>query len=157
MTGWRLGYIAADAEIAKACEKIQGQFTSGTNSIAQRSAITALTADLSPSYEMVKEFKKRKLRVAELLKEFPLMQCNVPEGAFYIFPSVKKYFGRKNGDVVISNADELCMYLLNEAHVSTVAGSAFGNPNCIRISFANSMDKIEEGFRRIKEWLEKLT
>jgi len=157
MTGWRLGYIAAPVEIAKACEKIQGQFTSGTNSIAQRSAITALNADLTPSHEMVKEFGKRKLRVAELLKNFPLMQCNVPDGAFYIFPSVKKYFGRKNGDVVIGNADELCMYLLNEAHVSTVTGSAFGNPDCIRISFANSMEKIEEGFRRIKEGLEKLS
>ena len=156
MTGWRLGYIAAPVEIAKACEKIQGQFTSGTNSIAQRSAITALNADLAPSYEMVKEFRRRKLRVAELLKDFPLIQCNVPDGAFYIFPSVKKYFGLKNGDVVISNADELCMYLLNEAHVSTVTGSAFGNADCIRISFANSMDKIEEGFRRIKEGLEKL-
>ena len=156
MTGWRLGYIAAPVEIAKACEKIQGQFTSGTNSIAQRSAITALNADLTPSHEMVKEFKKRKLRVAELLKEFPLIQCNVPEGAFYIFPSVKKYFGRKIGEVVISNADELCMYLLNEAHVSTVTGSAFGNADCIRISFANSMEKIEEGFKRIKDGLEKL-
>jgi len=157
MTGWRLGYIAAPAEIVKAAEKIQGQFTSGTNSIAQRSAIVALNADLTPTHEMVTEFKRRKLRVAELLKEFPLMQCNVPDGAFYIFPSVKKYFGLKNGEVVISNADELCMYLLNEAHVSTVTGSAFGNPDCIRISFANSMEKIEEGFRRIKAGLEKLT
>jgi aspartate aminotransferase len=105
---------------------------------------------------MVTEFKRRKLRVAELLKDFPLMQCSVPDGAFYIFPSVKKYFGSKNGDTVISNADELCMYLLNEAHVSTVTGSAFGNPDCIRISFANSMEKIEEGFKRIKSGLEKL-
>jgi aspartate aminotransferase len=149
MTGWRLGYIAAPVEIVKACEKIQGQFTSGTNSIAQMSAITALNADLSPTHEMVQEFKRRKQRVIELLKNFPLMQCNVPDGAFYIFPSVKKYFGLKNGDITISNADELCMYLLNEAHVSTVTGSAFGNPDCIRISFANSMEKIEEGFKRI--------
>jgi aspartate aminotransferase len=157
MTGWRLGYIAADAQIAKACEKVQGQFTSGTNSIAQRSAIVALNADLTPSFEMVKEFKRRKLRVAELLKDFPLMECSVPDGAFYVFPSVKKYFGRKYGDITISNADDLCMYLLNEAHVSTVTGTAFGNPDCIRISFANSMEKIEEGFRRIKTWLDKLT
>jgi aspartate aminotransferase len=157
MTGWRLGYIAAQPEIIKACEKIQGQFTSGTNSIAQRSAIIALNSDLSPTHEMVKEFKRRRQRVMELLKDFPLMQCNIPEGAFYIFPSVKKYFGRKHGDIIINNADELCMYLLNEAHVSTVTGSAFGNPDCIRISFANSMEKIEEGFKRIKEGLEKLT
>lgn len=157
MTGWRLGYVAAPVEIVKACEKIQGQFTSGTNSIAQRSAIVALNADLKPTEKMVEEFKRRKLRVAELLKDFPLMECSVPDGAFYIFPSVKKYFGRKNGDTVINNADELCMYLLNEAHVSTVTGSAFGNPDCIRISFANSMEKIEEGFKRIKKGLEKLT
>lgn len=156
MTGWRLGYIAAPIEIVKACEKIQGQFTSGTNSIAQRSAIVALNSDMKPTKEMVAEFKRRKLRVAELLKEIPSIQCSIPDGAFYVFPTVKKYFGKKYGDTVISNADELCMYLLNEAHVSTVTGSAFGNPDCIRISFANSMEKIEEGFKRIKSGLEKL-
>ena len=157
MTGWRLGYIAAPVEISKACEKVQGQFTSGTNSIAQRSAIVALNSDLTPTCEMVEEFKKRKLRVTELLKDFKTVQCNVPDGAFYIFLTVKKYFGRKNGETVIKNSDDLCMYLLNEVHVSTVSGSAFGNGDCIRISFANSMAKIEEGFRRIKEGLEKLT
>lgn len=156
MTGWRLGYIAASVEIAKACEKIQGQFTSGTNSIAQRSAITALTTDLRPTFEMVNEFKNRKRRVMDLLKEFPLIRCSEPDGAFYIFPEVDKYFGKKNGDTVIANADDLCMYLLNDAHVSTVTGSAFGQPHCIRISFANSMENIEEGFRRIKNGLEKL-
>jgi aspartate aminotransferase len=156
MTGWRLGYIAASVEIAKACEKIQGQFTSGTNSIAQRSAITALNTDLRPTFEMVKEFRNRKARVMELLKEFPLIRCSEPDGAFYIFPEVDKYFGKRNGDTVIANADDLCMYLLNDAHVSTVTGSAFGQPHCIRISFANSMENIEEGFRRIKKGLEKL-
>jgi aspartate aminotransferase len=156
MTGWRLGYIAASTEIVKACEKIQGQFTSGTNSIAQRSAITALNSDLRPTLEMVKEFRNRKSRVMELLKQFPLIRCSEPDGAFYIFPEIDKYFGKKHDDVVINNADDLCMYLLNDAHVSTVTGSAFGQPKCIRISFANSMKNIEEGFRRISNGLGKL-
>ena len=154
MTGWRLGYIAAPAEIAKACEKIQGQFTSGTNSIAQRAAITALDSPLSATYEMVKEFKARKQRVMELLKEIPALKCVEPDGAFYIFPEVKSYFGKKAGNEVINNASDLCMYLLNSAHVSTVSGDAFGEPSCIRISFANNMKNIEEGFKRIKKGLD---
>ena len=154
MTGWRLGYIAAPVEIAKACEKIQGQFTSGTNSIAQRAAITALDSPLSATYEMVKEFKLRKQRVMELLKEIPSLKYTVPDGAFYIFPEVKSYFGKKAGNEVINNASDLCMYLLNTAHVSTVSGDAFGEPDCIRISFANNMKNIEEGLKRIKNGLE---
>lgn len=157
MTGWRLGYVAASQEIAKACEKVQSQFTSGANSITQRAAITALNSDLKPSLDMVTEFTNRRKRVKELLKNFPLMQCSEPDGAFYVFPSVDKYFGKKNGDQVIANADDLSMYLLNDAHVTTVAGTAFGQPNCIRISFANSMKNIEEGFARIKSGLEKLS
>jgi aspartate aminotransferase len=156
MTGWRLGYIAAPLEIAKACEKIQGQFTSGTNSIAQRAAITALDSSLSATYEMVKEFKLRKQRVIELIKEIPALKFVEPDGAFYIFPEVKSYFGKKAGDEIIKNASELCMYLLNTAHVSTVAGDAFGEPSCIRISFANNMKNIEEGLKRIKKGLEDL-
>ena len=157
MTGWRLGYIAAPAEIAKACEKIQGQFTSGTNSIAQRAAITALDSPLSATYEMVKEFKARKQRVMELLKEIPALKCVEPDGAFYIFPEVKSYFGKKAGNEVINNASDLCMYLLNTAHVSTVSGDAFGEPSCIRISFANNMKNIEEGFKRIKKGLDLIS
>jgi len=157
MTGWRLGYIAAPAEIAKACEKIQGQFTSGTNSIAQRAAITALDSPLSATYEMVKEFKARKQRVMELLKEIPALKCVEPDGAFYIFPEVKSYFGKKAGNEVINNASDLCMYLLNSAHVSTVSGDAFGEPSCIRISFANNMKNIEEGFKRIKKGLDLIS
>lgn len=157
MTGWRLGYIAASVEVAKACEKIQGQFTSGTNSIAQRAAITAFNSDLTETYKMVEQFKLRKQKVMQLLKDFPLIKCSEPDGAFYIFPQVDKYFGKKYKEEVISNADDLCMYLLNESHVSTVTGSAFGEPNCIRISFANSMKNIEEGFKRIKDGLEKLS
>jgi aspartate aminotransferase len=156
MTGWRLGYIAANIDIAKACEKIQGQFTSGTNSIAQRAAITSLDSPLSATEEMVKQFKKRKARVLQLLTEFPDLKYTEPDGAFYIFPEVKKYFGKKSGNETINNASDLCMYLLNVAHVSTVTGDAFGNPDCIRISFANNMENIEEGFIRIKRGLDQL-
>ena len=157
MTGWRLGYIAASVEVAKACEKIQGQFTSGTNSIAQRAAITAFNSDLTATHEMVAQFKLRKKKVMELLKEIPMVQCSEPDGAFYVFPEVDKYFGKNYNGEEIKNADDLSMYLLNEAHVSTVTGSAFGEPKCIRISFANNMKNIEEGFRRIKDGLGKLT
>ena len=153
MTGWRLGYVATTIEIAKACDKIQGQFTSGTNSIAQRAAITALDSPLSSTYEMVKQFKERKQRVMELLKGFPALQYTEPAGAFYIFPEVKSYFGKKAGEEIINNASDLCMYLLNVSHVSTVTGDAFGEPDCIRISFANNMENIEEGFNRIKKGL----
>ncbi len=157
MTGWRLGYIAANTDIAKACEKLQGQFTSGTNSIAQRAAITALDAPLTETIEMVKKFKARKKRVFELLKELPGITCTEPDGAFYIFPEVKSYFGKKAGDEVINNASDLCMFLLNTAHVSTVTGDAFGEPDCIRISFANNLENIEEGFSRIKKGLAMLS
>jgi aspartate aminotransferase len=156
MTGYRLGYIAAEATIAKACEKLQGQFTSGANSITQRAAITALTTDLSPSMEMTKEFTRRRERILHLLKDIPCTFCAEPDGAFYIFPVVKSFFEKSDGQETINNADDLCMYLLNKAHVSTVTGRAFGEPDCIRISFANSMDKIETAMARIKEALGKL-
>lgn len=156
MTGWRLGYIAADPAIVKGCEKLQGQFTSGTNSIAQRAAIDALVGDLGPSQKMAEEFTSRRTKMLELLKGIPGIKCSEPDGAFYVFPVVEKYFGKKNGNDVLSNADDLCMYLLNTAHVSTVTGSAFGEPSCIRLSFANSMKNIETGLARIKEALGKL-
>lgn len=158
MTGWRIGYVAAHKDLVKACEKIQGQFTSGTNSIAQRATIAALTESLEPSFAMVEEFTKRRKRVMELLKDFPLLSCVEPDGAFYVFPEVKNYFGKKAEDgSVIQNSSDLCMYLLNTAHVSTVAGSAFGAPDNIRLSFANSLKNIEEGYGRIKVALEKLS
>ena len=157
MTGWRLGYMAANATIAKACEKIQGQITSGANAVTQRAAITALTGDLQPTMNMVKEFESRRKKVMELLKELPFVECSEPHGAFYVFPVVKYYFGKSDGDDIINNADDLCMYLLNKAHVSTVTGKAFGEPNCIRISFANSMENIEKGFAKIKAALLKLS
>ncbi len=156
MTGWRLGYIAAHADIAKACEKIQGQFTSGTNSITQKAAVVALTTDLRPTMEMVEEFTRRRSKVLEIVKDIPGVICPEPEGAFYIFPDVSYYYGKADGDNTISNAADLSMYLLNTAHVSSVMGDAFGEPKCVRFSFANSMEKIEEGWKRIKVALAKL-
>jgi aspartate aminotransferase len=156
MTGWRLGYLAANAEIAKACEKIQGQFTSGTNSITQKAAIAALSNDLRPSMEMVKEFTKRKTRVLELVKEIPGMKCSEPDGAFYIFPDVSSFYGKSDGETIIKNATDFSMYLLNNAHVTSVMGDAFGEPKCIRFSFANNMKNIENGFKRIKDCLARI-
>lgn len=156
MTGWRLGYIAAHATIAKACEKIQGQVTSGATAITQRAAIAALTGNMKPTAVMVEEFTKRRHRVMELIADIPGLVCSQPQGAFYVFPKVNQFFGKADVTDTITNADELCMYLLNKAHVSTVTGSAFGEPNCIRISFANSMENIEKGFTKIKEALARL-
>jgi aspartate aminotransferase len=156
MTGYRLGYIAANPVVAKGCEKIQGQFTSGANAVTQRAAITALTTDLRPSMEMTREFTRRRKRILELLKEIPGTHGAEPDGAFYIFPVIKEFFGRSDGETIVNNADDLCMYLLNNANVSTVTGRAFGEPDCIRISFANSMEKIETAMARIKEALSKL-
>ena len=156
MTGYRLGYIAAHPTVAKACEKIQGQFTSGANAVTQRAAIVALTTDLRLTHEMNQEFERRRKRVMELIAEIPGWKCAKPDGAFYVFPEVDSYFGKSDGEETIQNADDLCMYLLNKAHVSTVTGRAFGSPECIRLSFANSLDKIEKAYARIKEALGKL-
>lgn len=156
MTGWRLGYIAASAEVAKACEKLQGQFTSGTNAVTQRAAIVALTGDLRPSHEMTEEFTRRRKRVLEIIKDIPGVTCFEPEGAFYIFPDVSSYYGKSDGTTTITNSGDFCMYLLNTAHVSSVMGEAFGEPNCVRFSFANSMPNIEKAWVRIKEALAKL-
>ena len=156
MTGYRLGYIAAHPDVIKACEKLQGQYTSGANAVTQRGAIEALTGDLKPSVEMNTEFGRRRERMLQLIKAIPGIQIAEPDGAFYVFPVVTAYFGKKNGEEVIKDADDLCMYLLNTAHVSTVTGRAFGEPTCIRISFANSMEKIEEAMQRITTALAKL-
>ena len=156
MTGWRVGYSASNLEVSKACEKIQGQFTSGTNAIAQRASITALNESFEPTFEMVQQFKARKERIFELLKDFPHLKTIEPTGAFYIFPEVKYYFGKKHGDNIIKDSSDLCMYLLNNCHVSTVAGASFGAPDYIRISFANSLPNIEEGFIRLKKGLDQL-
>jgi len=156
MTGWRLGYIAANTDIAKACEKLQGQFTSGTCSITQKAAVVALTGDLRPSVEMTEEFTRRRTRTLELVKQVPHVKCFEPEGAFYIFPDVSYYYGKSNGTETIKNAADFSMYLLNTAHVSSVMGDAFGEPNCVRFSFANSMQNIEKAWVRITEALAKL-
>jgi aspartate aminotransferase len=156
MTGWRLGYIAAPVEIAKACEKLQGQFTSATNSITQKAAVIALTTDLKPSFEMVEEFRRRREKTMELVAGIPGIKCFEPEGAFYIFPDISSFFGKSDGETTIKNSNDLCMYLLNTAHVSSVMGDAFGEPRCIRFSFANSMTNIERAWKRIKEALAKL-
>jgi len=156
MTGWRLGYIAAPVEIAKACEKLQGQFTSATCSITQKAAVTALTTDLKPSYEMVEEFTRRREKTMDLVGAIPGIKVFKPEGAFYIFPDISSYFGKADGENIIRNSNDLCMYLLNTAHVSSVMGDAFGEPNCIRFSFANSMANIEKAWKRIADALGKL-
>lgn len=157
MTGYRLGYIATtNTAIVKGCEKIQGQFTSGANSVTQRAAIVALTGDMRPTDEMVKEFTRRKARVKELLNALPGVTYAEPDGAFYMFPVIKTYYGKTDGTTVVNNSDDMAMYLLNTAHVSTVSGAAFGEPDCIRVSFANSLPKIEEGYKRITAALAKL-
>jgi len=156
MTGWRLGYIAANTEIAKACEKLQGQFTSATCSITQKAAVAALTGDLKPSQAMTEEFTRRRTKTLELVNDIPGFKCFEPEGAFYVFPDVSYYYGKSDGEHVITGAAEFSMYLLNTAHVSSVMGDAFGEPNCVRFSFANSMTNIEKAWARIKEALAKL-
>jgi aspartate aminotransferase len=157
MTGWRLGYIAANTTIAKACEKLQGQFTSGTCSIAQKAGVAALLGDLRPSVEMTEEFTRRRTKTLELVKSVPGFKCFEPQGAFYVFPDVSYYYGKSNGTEIIKNAADFSMYLLNTAHVSSVMGDAFGEPNCVRFSFANSMPNIEKAWVRIKDALAKLS
>jgi len=154
MTGWRLGYIAAPKEIAKGCEKLQGQMTSGANSVAQKAAVVALTTSLQPTLDMVKEFTRRRERVLELLSAIPGVELATPDGAFYAFPVMKAYYGKTTpAGEKINNADDLCMYLLNTAHVSTVTGTAFGDGDCIRLSFANNMTNIEKAMERISKAL----
>ncbi|MCA6466969.1 MAG: pyridoxal phosphate-dependent aminotransferase [Chitinophagaceae bacterium] len=157
MTGWRLGYIAASTSIAKACEKIQGQFTSGTCSITQKAAVAALTGDLTPSMEMTAAFTQRRTRTLEWIQQIPGFKCFQPEGAFYVFPDVSAYYGKKAGDEVINGAGDLSMYLLNTAHVSSVMGDAFGEPNCVRFSFANNMENIDKAWTRIQNALAALS
>lgn len=153
MTGWRIGYIGAPEFIAKACTKMQGQVTSGANSVAQRATITAVDADPSVLKDMVSAFHKRRDLVVGLLKEIPGIKINTPEGAFYVFPDVSEFFGKTLNGVEIKNADDLSMYLLEYANVATVTGDAFGNANCIRFSYATSEDILTEALRRIKEAL----
>jgi len=156
MTGWRLGYIAAPEWIAKACDKMQGQITSGTCSITQRAAIEALSAQLDSTFEMVEAFRKRRDLVIDLMKTIPDMKVKVPEGAFYVFPEVSSYFGKSDGEKVVTDASELCLYLLNEANIALVTGKAFGVDNYIRISYAASDEVLVSAINRMKDALSKL-
>lgn len=151
MTGYRIGYIGATEVIAKACTKLQGQVTSGANSIAQRATITAVETDPKEFGYMTQAFHKRRDLVVGLLKEIPGFKINVPEGAFYVFPDVSEFFGKTLNGTLINNADDFSLYILEHANVATVTGAAFGNPNCIRMSYATSEELLTEALRRIKE------
>jgi len=153
MTGWRIGYIGAPAWIAKACNKLQGQVTSGANAIAQRAVITALEAPVSKIDYMIEAFHQRRDLVLKLLGAIPGFKLNVPEGAFYVFPDISEYFGKTLRGKAINNASDFSLYLLEEAGVATVTGEAFGDSNCIRISYAASEESLKEAIRRISEAL----
>jgi aspartate aminotransferase len=158
MTGWRVGFIGAPLWIAKACNKIQGQLTSATCAIAQKATERAMLAEpRSTTKEMKETFLKRRNMLVSLLKDIPGIKCNIPQGAFYVFPDISSYFGKSYANEVINNANDFCMYLLNFAHVACVAGDAFGNPECIRISYAASDKKLTDAVSRIKTHLAKLT
>lgn len=156
MTGWRLGYLAASKPIADACNKIQGQFTSGTNSITQRAAMVAMDADPKILAEMVLTFEKRRDLVLNYLLKIPGIKVNKPTGAFYLFPDVSYYFGASFENYTINNGNDLCMYLLQEANIALVDGSGFGAPKCIRISYATSEELLEKAMQRLTEALAKL-
>ena len=156
MTGWRIGYIGAPAWIAKACDKLQGQFTSGASSIAQMAALAAVKSDPSVTYEMRDTFKKRRDLVLGMLNEIPGVKTNTPEGAFYLFPDVSAYFGKSFNGVKIKDSTDLSMFLLEEGNVATVAGSAFGDDNCIRLSYAAAETALVQAAGQIKAALAKL-
>jgi len=156
MTGWRIGYIGAAKWIAAACDKMQGQFTSGTSSISQKAAIAALNTDQKPTIEMEQAFRRRRDLVLKGMKEIPGLKMNEPKGAFYVFPDCSSFFGKSYDGKVIRTATDLCMYLLHQGHVSVVTGEAFGAPECFRLSYAAADEKLEEAIRRIKEALARL-
>lgn len=156
MTGWRLGYIAAPLSIARACDKIQSQFTSSTCSITQRAAIAALRGELGPSKAMTAEFRKRRDYMTAALQQIPGLEINEPDGAFYLFPRVKTFFGKSDGQTLIGDSDDFSMYLLHKGRVSTVGGSAFGEPSCIRFSYAASLEKLKEAVKRMSEAISEL-
>ncbi|MTI23181.1 pyridoxal phosphate-dependent aminotransferase [Fulvivirga sp. RKSG066] len=157
MTGWRVGYIGAPSWLAKGCTKMQGQVTSANCSIAQRAALTAITEDLTPTREMSEAYLKRRDLVYNLLKEIPGFKVNMPKGAFYFFPDVSSYFGKSAGEQKIKDASDLCLYILEKAHVSLVTGEAFGDPNCVRLSYAASEEDLKEAIKRIKNVLGELS
>lgn len=156
MTGWRIGFLAGPEWIIKGCNKLQGQYTSGTCSVRQKAAEAAYTLDQSAVEEMRQAFERRRDLIVKLAKEVPGLEVNIPQGAFYLFPKCNSYFGKSNGDKTINNSTDFAMYLLEEAHVATVGGDAFGDPDCFRMSYATSDENIKEAIRRIKEALSKL-
>ena len=156
MTGWRIGYIAAPEWIVKGCNKLQGQYTSGPCSVSQKAAEAAYTLDQECVETMRQAFQRRRDLIVELAKDIPGLEVNVPEGAFYLFPKCSSFFGKTDGKHTISNSTDFAMYLLEEGHVATVGGDAFGDPECVRMSYATSDDNIREAMRRIKETLAKL-
>lgn len=156
MTGWRIGFMAGPEWLVKACNKLQGQYTSGTCSIAQKAAEAAFNGPQDDVERMRQVFQKRRDLIVSLAKDVPGLEVNMPQGAFYLFPKCDSYFGKRDGDRVISTAEDLAMYLLEVGHVATVGGTAFGSPECIRFSYATSEDKIVEAFRRVKETLARL-
>jgi aspartate aminotransferase len=156
MTGWRIGFIAGPEWIVKAVNKLQGQYTSGPCSVSQKAAEAAYTGTQAPVEEMRKAFMRRRDLIVSLAKEIPGFEVNKPEGAFYLFPKCDSFFGKKDGDRVINNADDLAMYLLEVGHVACVGGTSFGAPECIRMSYATSDENIVESMRRIKETLARL-
>jgi aspartate aminotransferase len=153
MTGWRVGYIGAPKWVADGCNKVQGQITSANCSISQRGALAAITGDLAPTKMMVEEYHKRRDIVYNLLKEIPGVKANCPTGAFYFFPDVSYYYGKKDGDRVIKNGDDFCFYMLEKGWVSLVPGGAFGDENCVRLSYAASEKELVEAMKRMKEAL----
>ena len=156
MTGWRIGYIAAPEWIVKGCNKLQGQYTSGPCSVSQKAAEFAYISSQECVEQMREAFERRRDLIVKLAKDIPGLEVNVPEGAFYLFPKCSSFFGKKSGDTVINNSSDFAMYLLETAHVATVGGDAFGDPECFRMSYATSDENIIEAMRRIKEALAKL-
>jgi aspartate aminotransferase len=156
MTGWRVGYIAAPKWVADGSNKVQGQITSANCSISQRGALAAIAGDMTPTKKMVEEYHKRRDIVYKLLKEIPGVKANYPQGAFYFFPDVSYYYGKKDGDTVIKNGDDFCFFMLDKGHVSLVPGGAFGDNNCVRLSYAASEKDLVEAMRRMKEALANL-
>lgn len=156
MTGWRLGYIAAPTALVQACEKYQSQYTSGANAIAQKAGVAALLGDMAPTHSMVAAYKQRRDFVVAALRNMPNVKCAMPDGAFYAFPDISAFFGKSFNGTTIQNDEDLSMYLLHEGHLTTVNGSAFGEPHCIRISYATSMEQLAEAMKRMANALSKL-
>jgi aspartate aminotransferase len=156
MTGWRIGYIAAPEWIVKGCNKLQGQYTSGACSVSQKAAEAAYTLSQDCVEEMRQAFMRRRDLIVELARAIPGLEVNKPEGAFYLFPKCSSFYGKRHGEKTIASSTDLALYLLEEAHVATVGGDAFGDPECFRMSYATSDDNIREALRRIGEALKRL-